>query len=273
MLARLRSFLRQFLRLDPAVLVMLAILALTFISLPIVRWTLGDGSLRTGIEIGVLVQAGTVTVLLGRAWSRRRLLATLAAVIILAWGAEFLGSRTGFPFGRYHYTDLLQPQLGGVPLLIPFAWLMMLPPSWAIASIISPPPSGRKGEGTGLGVALLSSLAMTAWDLFLDPQMVAWGFWAWEEPSGYFGIPWTNYLGWLLVTFVVTLVIRPRDLPVGPLVAVYALTWFLESFGQLFFWGLPGPAVCGFLGMGVILLWAALRNGRRSTIRGLQESQ
>ena len=46
---------------------------------------------------------------------------------MIGWTAEAIGSKTGFPFGAYHYTDRLQPQLLGVPLLIPLAWLMMLP--------------------------------------------------------------------------------------------------------------------------------------------------
>ncbi|MBN2386141.1 MAG: carotenoid biosynthesis protein [Anaerolineales bacterium] len=263
------------LRLDPAILIMLAVWALTFISLPIVRWALGDESLRIGIEIGVLTQVATVIVILWRAWKPGRVLGLAASVAILAWAAEYLGSTTGLPFGRYHYTELLQPQVGKVPVLIPLAWLMMLPPSWAVASLIFPfPPGGvgrrRKGQ---LIFALLSALAMTAWDLFLDPQMVAWGFWTWEVPSGYFGIPWTNFLGWLLVAFLVTLIIRPRDLPVSPLAAVYCITWFLESFGQLFFWDLPGPAVCGFLGMGAVLFWAFLRQIQRSTTGSLREVQ
>jgi hypothetical protein len=29
----------------------------------------------------------------------------------------------------------------------------------------------------------------------------------------------------------------------------------LETIGQLLFWGLPGPALVGFAGMGGMLLW------------------
>ena len=81
----------------------------------------------------------------------------LAAVVALAipamgWAIEYLGSTTGFPFGRYHYTDRLQPQLGHVPLLIPLAWLMMLPPAWAVAGSIA--------GNSGLSFVLASALAL-----------------------------------------------------------------------------------------------------------------
>ena len=35
--------------------------------------------------------------------------------------AEVLGVRTGFPFGEYAYTDALQPQVLGVPVVVPLA--------------------------------------------------------------------------------------------------------------------------------------------------------
>jgi putative membrane protein len=173
---------------------------------------------------------------------------------------ELLGSSTGLIFGEYGYTPLLQPQLAGVPLLVPLAWLMMFPPAWAVAALIDARlPTLRTSLWRELRFALLAALAFTAWDLFLDPQMVAWGFWNWDQPGGYFGIPWTNYAGWLLVSTSITLLIRPKDLPLLALVLVYCVTWILETIGQLFFWGLPGPAAFGFLGMGAMLIWAFYR--------------
>jgi putative membrane protein len=142
-----------------------------------------------------------------------------------------------------------------VPLLIPLAWLMMFPAAWAVAYRIV----GRWG---GVPFVIVSALAMTAWDLFLDPQMVAWGLWTWAEPGGYFGIPWQNYLGWLLATALITAAVRPGDLPTGPFLLIYIVTWLLETIGLLFFWGLPGPALVGFVGMGS-LIWLA-RQQRRS---------
>jgi hypothetical protein len=51
--------------------------------------------------------------------------------------------------------------------LVPLAWLMMLPPAWAVARLVA--------GGPGIAFILTAALAFTAWDLFLDPQMVAWG--------------------------------------------------------------------------------------------------
>jgi putative membrane protein len=127
---------------------------------------------------------------------------------------------------------------------------MMLPPSWSIAGLVA-------GNARWLHVGV-SALAFTAWDLFLDPQMVGWRLWVWEQKGRYFGIPLLNYLGWALISAVMTAAIRPGALPASPLQLIYALTWLLETFGLGVFWRQPGPAACGFLGMGSILFWAWL---------------
>jgi putative membrane protein len=131
---------------------------------------------------------------------------------------------------------------------------MMLPAAWAVGGN----PASLKG-------LLTSSLALTAWDLLLDPQMVDWGLWVWQEPGAYFGIPLINFLGWFLTGALVTWIARPADLPRRPLLILYTLTWFLESFGLIFFWELPGPGLVGgtLMGMFVYLGW-------RTHLKGVQ---
>jgi putative membrane protein len=238
-------------------IVPLVLWVLTMITLPILGWILGEGYLIRGMAFGVIMQAVAVLVILFYAWGWARTLKTFAIVVVLSYLAEFLGSSTGIPFGKYHYTGLLQPQLAGVPLLIPLAWMMMLPPAWAIAKTILGESRPR------WAFVLLSALAFTAWDLFLDPQMVGWGFWVWETPGAYFGIPLSNYLGWIVVSAIITLAVNPKDLPVGPLSLVYVLTWLLQTIGQGIFWSQPGPAVVGFIGSG-IFVWLAWKKSKKS---------
>jgi putative membrane protein len=201
---------------------------------------------------GVVLQAAAVLATLESVLGWGRATSIGLAIAVMGWTAEFIGSRTGFPFGRYRYTDRLQPQLGHVPLLIPLAWLMMLPPAWGVASLIT--------GGRGLPFILVSALALTVWDLYLDPQMVGWRLWVWEKPGGYYGIPWINYLGWMLASGIMTAVLCPPELPEMPLALIYTITWLLETVGLGVFWRQPGPALCGFLGMGGMLGWAWLAN-------------
>ena len=186
--------------------------------------------------------------------------AFLYAVAVLTWGAEFIGHNTGLPFGEYSYTSSLQPQIAGVPLLIPVAWFMLLPSSWVMAQLIV---GERNSVFKHIAFILVSALALTVWDLFLDPQMVAWGFWEWANPSGYFGIPYINYFGWFLVSALVTFVVRPPKLDTFPFALIYGIVWFLQMIGQGVIWQQIGPAIVGTIAMGSIMLVAYWRNKRR----------
>jgi putative membrane protein len=250
------------LRRNPLMTSIVALWLLTLIATPIVCWWVGEGALPLMVNLGVLMQAAAVAIVLWRGTGARSALGTIFLILLLAWWVEFVGSSTGFPFGDYHYAEALRPQLFGVPLLIPLAWLMMLPPAWAVASLVIKSRTLSPALPVRLARAGVSALAFTAWDLFLDPQMVAWGFWVWERPGAYFGVPLVNYLGWLLVSFALTFFLLPSRLPVKPLLLIYAITWLMQSIGLAFFWGLPGPAVFGFLGMGGMLLWTFLRRDK-----------
>jgi uncharacterized membrane protein len=231
----------------PAWLLLVWLLAM--LTMPLTNWIWGERALYIHISTSVLIQACLSTALLVRGQGVARTALTVAIVFVLSWALEAVGSATGIPFGRYHYTDRLQPQLAHVPLLIMAAWMMMLPPSWAIGWRLG-------GQRYGLASILLSGLAITAWDLFLDPQMTQWELWVWDQPGGYFGIPLVNFLGWSLGGALITAAVRPKTVPERPLLVVYTLTWILETVGLIAFWGLPGPAVCGYVAMGVLVALA-----------------
>ncbi len=239
---------------------------LVMVSIPILRWTSGDLVMPWATSVSVCLQAAASLSVLWVAWGSGITLRVIAVVLPLAWAVEFIGSTTGLPFGEYHYTNLLQPQIGGVPLLIPLAWLMMLPPAWAVAYALV-------RRWSYLAVAIVAAFAFTAWDLFLDPQMVAWDYWRWTFPGGYFGIPWLNFAGWIVSAFLISwtalAIARPPAAPIEPLLLIYTITWALQSVGLALFWGMPGPAAAGFVVMGgfVVAAWMRLWSLRRSTTR------
>jgi len=235
---------------------------LSMMALPISLWTLGDAIFSIGITLAALVQAAVVFLILLQQWGMRTAVRAFALTALLSWAAEWMGSHTGLLFGAYHYTALLQPQILGVPLLIPIAWFMLLPPSWVMAQQIL---GSRLQDWRGRVIAAaLSAFALTAWDLYLDPQMVARGFWVWAQPGGYFGIPWSNYVGWFVTAFVMTLIIRPRPLKPLPLGFIYAAVWFFQGVGQAIFWKQPGPALVGTLVMGAVWAYALYCVWRRT---------
>ncbi len=186
------------------------------IATPISLWIAGDETFPRMATLGVLAQVGATTLALASGWTLARLTWVLVIVLCGTLGIEALGAATGFPFGAYSYADTIPPQLAGVPLIIPAAWFMMLAPAWAVSDAILGRRLERRSGRYALLHAALAGLAFTAWDLYLDPQMVARGLWAWEVSGGYFGIPWANFLGWWLSATLLTLVTRPRQLPRRP---------------------------------------------------------
>lgn len=123
-----------------------------------------------------------------------RAVSSSAALVALGWAAEAVGTRTGRPFGRYRYAGRLRPEVGGVPILVPLAWFAMAAPAREVAHAVL----GR--HATPSRRMALGAAALTAWDLFLDPQMTAEGYWRWERAGRYRGIPLSNFVGWMLVS-------------------------------------------------------------------------
>jgi putative membrane protein len=159
-------------------------------------------------------------------------------------GIEALGVHSGWPFGVYEYDESLGAQFFGVPLVVPFAWVMMVHPCLCAARRIA-----------GNWVFLYGGALLMAWDLFLDPQMVAAGRWTWEVMGTHApftpDIPLSNPFGWLLAGIVITgllnLVLpRERRKEGASLRAVDALllwTLFGGVVGNLFFFDRPGLAI------------------------------
>ncbi|WP_226899866.1 carotenoid biosynthesis protein [Nonomuraea phyllanthi] len=148
--------------------------------------------------IVVLLAACAVAFAAG-AWGPRRAAGAFCAAVAIGYAAEVIGVLTGFPFGAYRYSDVLWPQVAGVPVVVALAWGGMGLAAYAVAAAVVP-AGGWARVCAGAG-------ALTAWDLFLDPQMVRLGLWSWVEDGFYRGIPLTNFAGWLLVSALVMLAV------------------------------------------------------------------
>ena len=137
------------------------------------------------ITIGVL--AYYLTQRVGSKW-----IAGFIAVYILSLSSELSGTRFGFPFGEYEYTEMLGLKwFNLVPLLIPISWFTMTLPSFAL-SYFAFPNSNQVIKRIAFAAFLL-----TLWDLSLDPAMsYLTTYWTWGETGPYYGMPWINLAGW-----------------------------------------------------------------------------
>jgi uncharacterized membrane protein len=211
-----------------------------------------------------LVIAGTLVIVLSftafslahLAYSRgtRAALELLLLCVIVCGGLEVLSVQTGIPFGRYIYSGALGPGIFGVPFLVPLCWLMMAYPVIRLSELLA----------VGWWRIPCASLALTAWDLFLDPQIVRTGLWTWLDPGFYAGIPLQNYVGWLVTALLLfTLWFSgpgknsqgpPRDVLGALPHLAYLWTWFGSTIVNLLWWNQPLVGLVGGIGMALFAI-------------------
>ena len=129
-----------------------------------------------------------------------------AAYVAIAGGVSMLLEITsvnfGFPFGFYtHHTP---GQLLGVPLIIPLVYATLGWAPWVMARVIvrdRPAAAGRASDR--FITPVVAAFILTFYDFPSDPisATIAHAF-TYRHSGGYFGVPLTNYLGWLLNGFV-----------------------------------------------------------------------
>ncbi|MEU5721703.1 carotenoid biosynthesis protein [Micromonospora sp. NPDC047738] len=243
-----------------------------------IGYPLTAGATRAGLTVATVVLGYLLSV--GHALLTRGTRTAVALVAVATGGGfavEALGVATGFPFGSYDYSGELGPKLAGVPLIIPLAWTWMAWPAWLTAVRLTRPATAGGARFRRAGRIALASVGLAAWDLFLDPQMVAEGYWVWREVGaalpGLPGVPASNYLGWLLFALLLAAALRPLAGPAvdrtdgrdAPMFALYLWTYAASVLAHAVFLRLPASAVWGAAGMGVaaVPLAVALLRARR----------
>jgi putative membrane protein len=125
----------------------------------------------------------------------RDILVFTAICLVAGNIAENAGVATGFPYGRYYFTGFMGPKLFYVPVLLGLAYIGMGYVSWIVAALLC----GRRAL-----LPLTAAAVMTVWDLSLEPTWsTVLHAWIWLDGGMYFGVPLTNFLGWLLTTYVI----------------------------------------------------------------------
>lgn len=118
----------------------------------------------------------------------RRAILSLLALSAFAYAIETTGVVTGFPYGEFRYGDALGPKAFGlVPDLLPVSYVPLVIGAVAAVPLQRPVPR-----------ALASAVLLTVTDAALDPGAVFLGFWAYADGGLYYGVPASNFAGWLL---------------------------------------------------------------------------
>jgi putative membrane protein len=121
--------------------------------------------------------------------------AALSLLVLSAFGyaIEATGVLTGFPYGPFYYGDSLGPKVAGlVPYLLPLSWVPLV-----LGAVAATAPEEKAGIRYRYLPLLSAAMLLTLVDGVLDPGAASLGFWVWPEGGVYYGVPVTNYLGWL----------------------------------------------------------------------------
>jgi putative membrane protein len=137
----------------------------------------------------------------------------------VAFSAEFSSTRNGIPFGYYVYVDSTRNQelwISNVPFFDSLSFTFLAYASYMMAlSFTLPTQKGSiavfldhpKTRSSG-PVLLLSALFFTFIDIVIDPLAVRGDRWFlgkifyYPDPGVYFGVPFSNFVGWAVVGFV-----------------------------------------------------------------------
>ena len=160
---------------------------------------------------------------------RRTLQFTLAGYLI-AFSSEWLSINTGFPYGWYYYIDKTSDRelwIAGVPFFDSLSYVFLAYCSYSTALfILSPLKAWRWNMVTletwrirrSFSALLLGAILQTFLDIIIDPVALQGSRWflgqiyGYREPGIHFGVPLSNYAGWLLTSLFLVAAFQLIDL-------------------------------------------------------------
>jgi putative membrane protein len=144
------------------------------------------------VLVGILVMRSPLLVGLLPVTDRRA--ATGVGLLALyAYAVEYVGVETGLPYGEFYYGVDLGPTFGGVPLGLPVFFIPLVMNAYLLCLLLLGDAADHTAVRLGSVVA-----AVLAMDVVLDPGAVALGFWVYPNGGAFYGVPLSNYAGWVL---------------------------------------------------------------------------
>jgi len=152
---------------------------------------------------GIGIVAAFTHAVLSYGWKDASALAAIC--VILTFAMENIGVATGWPFGHYHFeVEPNLPHVGAIPPIVGPLWFGMGYLSWIVAGALlggARPRMGRKLELIFRPV--VAAFVMTQWDVVMDPpESTISKLWIWHDGGAHFGVPLSNYIGWLLTSWL-----------------------------------------------------------------------
>lgn len=174
---------------------------IVFLALPIGFWNISEGQLRWYGGVFLMIFVCT------HGWYRYglyKMVLFFCITLAVAWSLESISIATGFPFGRFSYTDKLGEKIGDVPIMIFPAYFFNGYLAWTMSQIFWANGRTAATRKQLVLVPLTGAFLMVAWNACFDPIMSTLkGYWIWEGGGLYFGVPLTNFAGWFLTVYLI----------------------------------------------------------------------
>jgi len=125
--------------------------------------------------------------------------------VTITFAVENMGTATGFPFGHYHFeVGGRLPHVGSIPIIVGPLWFGAGYFSWVVASILLDSADQRLDRPMNvITLPIVAAFVMTQWDLVIDPpESTISKAWIWHDGGADFGVPLSNYLGWLFTSWL-----------------------------------------------------------------------
>jgi uncharacterized membrane protein len=151
-----------------------------------------------------------------------------------AFVSEFSSTRNGIPFGWYHYNGSTVGQelyISNIPFMASISFSFLLYAAYSVAlclvlpirpSPASTPPMLKPlhldvGARTSWSVLLLTAFLFAFLDMVIDPLALRGDRWFlgkiydYFDPGAHFGVPFANYVGWVVVGLISLAIYFPLE--------------------------------------------------------------
>jgi uncharacterized membrane protein len=160
----------------------------------------GSGGIASGLQALSIVLFVVTHASLSNGWRGFGLFFAIAVVVAFLLEASSIA--TGFPFGFYVH-NVAGPKPLGVPPHVPISYAILGWLAWTLARLIVRQHPCDAGGLNRFTTPVVASFILTAYDYAYDPiGSTVLGMWSYHRPSGYFGVPLSNFLGWMFTGWV-----------------------------------------------------------------------
>lgn len=231
-----------------ALLIGLAVSAFFMVNVPLPPWS----HYLSGLNVALFAIPASWATRRWLGWRDGAILWALLGVYALL--IETSAIYTGFPYGHFAYSDLLGAKLFGVtPWTVFLAWTPLMIGAYGVARVLINNQFVR---------IFVAAIIATSFDLVLDPGAVKLMFWKYVS-GGFYGVPLSNFTGWLATCALAAVAIEIFMLRAKPLLPP-PVQLASSAFLIVFFWtliavfgGMLWPALAGFVILaGIAAVWS-----------------